>query len=214
MSLMKRISLIAVLLALLAVLASGQAVRSVRVNKRPLRDLAQSVNSELDQGRVSLIRNFSVTLDVVIKNDGTFDTSRSKFDLKKQFGEPQILNVAKLAIGACGQTGFFGYLKNLGIDTATITLTQDDAQVKARLTGAVPTADRAKMLASSFDSLISMGKMTALNPSDERTLLSAVTATTDGKTVVLNLTLPKQTVQTMITKALQREKAHQRPGPQ
>jgi hypothetical protein len=211
---MKRISLSAVLLGLLAVLASGQAVHSVEINKRPLKDLANMVNSEVDQQRVSLIRNFSITLNVVIRNDGTFDTDRSKFDVKKQSGEPQILNVAKLAIQACGRTGFFGYLKNLGIDTATITLSQDDSQVTARLVGPVATAERAKMLASSFESIISMGKLTTMNPSDERTLLNAVTTTTDGKTVILNLTVPKKTVQDMITKALQREKAHHQLSPQ
>ena len=191
------------------------SVQALKINKQPLNDFADMVNVNLQQKKVDLSKNFSVTLNAVIAKDGTLDTAKSKFDTTKDQGDPAMVNTAKEAMQALGMTGFLQYLSGLGIDKAVVTLTQDDNQISVQIASPAKSPERAKTLASGMNGIILVGKATAKNPSTERTLLDGAQVATDGKnTFVLNFTIPKAIAQDMITKALQEAQAKKQAQPQ
>ncbi|MBV9242823.1 MAG: hypothetical protein JO314_12530 [Acidobacteria bacterium] len=112
-------------------------------------------------------------------------------------------------------TGFLKYIKQIGIDKFVATITQDDQKITVTIAAAAPTAERAKTMVSGMNGIISIGKMTAKNPSTERTLLDGAQVTSDGKKMfLLNFAIPKQVAQDMITKALQDAIAKKQAQPQ
>src|SRR6478672_993439 len=175
------------------------AVDAVQINKLPLTEFADQVNQRLQDKKVDLTKNFSTTLYAVIKKDGTLDTTKSKFDVKRRVGDPAMIDTAEAAMQALGQTGLLQYLVRLGIDSATVMLTQDDDKITAVIASQAKTPEHAQQLASGMNGLLTIGKVTAKNPSDERTLLDGATSTTDGKnTFMLNFAIPKPMAQDMI----------------
>jgi hypothetical protein len=194
---------------------STDSVQAVQINKQPLSDLADMVNTRLQQKQVDLSQNFSVTLYAVIAKDGTLDTKKSRFDQTKDQGDPKMVQTGKDAMQALGMTGFLQYLVRLGVDKAVVTLTQDDNQIAVQIATLAPTPERAQTMMSGMNGIISVGKITAKNPSDERTLLDGATATTDGKkTFVLNFAIPKPMAQDMIKRVLQEAQAKKQAQPQ
>ncbi|MFL6373568.1 MAG: hypothetical protein ACJ73D_02765 [Pyrinomonadaceae bacterium] len=191
------------------------AVQGVQINKLPLNDFADLVNSQLEQKKVDLSKNFSVTLNAVIGKDGLLDTSKSRFDASKDQGDPAMVNTGKEAMQALGMTGFLQYLSRLGIDKAVVTLTQDDNQIAVQILVPAKSPEHAKTMASGMNGIILVGKATAKNPSTERTLLDGAQVATDGKnTFVLNFAIPKPAAQAMIAKALQEAQAKKQAQPQ
>jgi len=191
------------------------AVDAVQINKLPLTEFADQVNQNLQDKKVDLSKNFSVTLYAVINKDGTLDTAKSKFDVNRRAGDPAMIDTAETAMQALGQTGFLQYLVRLGIDKATVMLTQDDEKITAVIASQAKTPEHAKQLASGMNGILTIGKVTAKNPSDERTLLDGATSTTDGKnTFMLNFAIPKPMAQDMLKKALQEAQAKKQAQPQ
>ena len=191
------------------------SVQAVQINKAPLNDLADTVNFNLQQKKVDLSKNFSVTMYAVIAKDGTLDTTKSTFDKTKDQGDPAMVNTAKEAMQALGMTGFLQYLTRLGIDKAVVTLSQDDNQIAVQIASPAKSPEHAKTMASGMNGIILVGKATAKNPSTERTLLDGAQVATDGKnTFVLNFTIPKAIAQDMIKTALQEAQAKKQAQPQ
>jgi len=196
---------------------TSDSVNAVQINRLPLTDLANMVNQNLQNKTVDLSKNFSVTLYAVIDKDGLLDPVKSKFDdsPSKKLGDPAMIDTAKAAMEALGRTGFLQYLVRLGIDKATIMITQDDNNITAVIASQAKTPEHAKQLASGMNGILTIGKVTAKNPSDERTLLDGATSTTDGKnTFLLNFAIPKPMAQDMIKKVLQEQQAKQQASPQ
>jgi hypothetical protein len=194
---------------------STDAVQAIQINKQPLNDFADMVNTRIEQKQVDLNADFSITLYAVITKDGTLDTTKSKFDPTKDKGDPKMVQTGKDAMQALGMTGFLQYLTRLGIDKAVVTLVQDDNQIAVQIATLAPTPERAQTMMSGMNGIISVGKITAKNPSPERTLLDGAQATTDGKkTFVLNFAIPKPMAQDMIKKALQEAQAKKQAQPQ
>ena len=119
-----------------------------------------------------------------------------------------MIDVAKAAIEAVGDSNFLSYLKSLNVDKISITLVQDDTQVTAVITSTQKTAERASSIASGLNSYISIGKFKFSDPkADERVLLDSAKVTADGKNFVFNFVLPKPIAQDMINRKLKEAQA-------
>ncbi|CAN5526726.1 hypothetical protein BH10ACI2_BH10ACI2_23810 [soil metagenome] len=180
---------------------------TVEINKKPLVDFADDVAAKWDAKQVDLDQPFTIAMNGLLTAEGKLDREKSKFDLTKSKGDPKMIDVAKLAIEAVGDSGFLTYLKSLDVDKFTVTLVQDDKQITAVISSAQKTPERANTVATGIRNSISLGKIAVQNPSDERTLLDAATVTSDGKNFLLNFAIPKPVAQEMITRKLKEAQA-------
>ena len=186
---------------------SSEAVTAVEINKKPLTDFADSVSAKWDAKEIDLNQNFTIVVDGVLTEEGKLDRDKSKFDVKKQTGDPKMIDVGKAAMEALGDSGYLNYLKLLGVDKLSAKLVQDDNQITVVITSGQKTPERASTIASGISGYILIGKTVVKNPSDERTLLDGAKVTSDGKNFVLNFAIPKQQAQDMIIKKLKEAQA-------
>lgn len=186
---------------------SSEAVTGLEINRKPLTDFADQVALQVEAREVDLNQPFMIVLNGVLTKDGKLDRKLSKFDVSKQKGDQKMIDVAKAAIEAVGDSGFLTYLKSLDVEKLTMTLVQDDEKIHAVISSTQTSPERAKSIASGLNSYISIGKIAVKNPSDERTLLDGAKVVDDGRNFVLNFTIPKPVAHEMITRKLQEAQA-------
>ncbi len=186
---------------------TSESVTAVEINRKPLTDFADDVVAKWDAKEVDLDKPFTIVLNGVLTADGRLDREKSKFDVAKQAGDPEMIDVAKAAMEAVGDSGFLTYLKNLDVDRVTVTLVQDDEKITALVSSMQKTPEKAKTVASGLSFAIMVGKSTVRNPSDERTLLDGAKVTAEGNSFVLNFAIPKPVAQEMITRKLKEAQA-------
>lgn len=189
-------------------------VTALEINRRPLTDFADDVSAKWAAQEVDLNQEFMIVMNGVITKDGKLDRQKSKFDVSKQRGDPKMIDVAKAAIEAIGDTGFLVYLQTLGIEKVNVQFYQDQEKVVAVLSAPQRTPERAETIRSGLSSYITVGKIATKNPSDERLLLDAATLSAEGKEFRLNFVLPKNVAQELINRKLQEAQARRNQTPQ
>jgi hypothetical protein len=185
-------------LAALPVFAQQDA-NGITINKKPLRDFSESVKDKIAKKEVDLDKPFLVELEGVLIEGGKFDSTKSKFIRSE--GDAKVVEIAKQAMLVIGDSGWFGYLKAMGIKKIIFTLSQNDTELTAKILGEQKDENTAKTTASGLNTFILIGQKTA--DGDEKVLLDKATVTPEGKMIVLNFAIPKQVAQEMITRKLQ-----------
>ncbi len=186
---------------------SSDAVTAVEINKKPLTDFADDVATKWAAKQIDLNQDFTMVLNAVLTKDGKLDAAKSKFDKTKEKGDPKMIEVAKAALAAVGDSGYLSYLHSLSVDKLNVVVIQDNEKISVMITSPQKTAERASVVSSGLGGYILIGKATANNPSDERTLLDGAKATSDGKNFILNFEIPKPIAQEMITRKLKEAQA-------
>jgi len=102
----------------------------------------------------------------------------------------------------------------LGVDKVNLILVQDSEKVNATIVSSQKTVERAQSVSSGLNGYITLGKLNAKNPSDERTLLDGAKVTSEGKNFILNFVIPKPIAQEMITRKLREAQAKRESQPQ
>jgi len=148
---------------------------------------------------LNLNASFSVTIEGVLNKDGRFDAKNTKFI--KSEGDKEMVEVAKQAIEAVNDSGFLGYLENLGSNKITWTLGQDEKQLFSTLQSVQPNENKAKTISSGFNLIIAAGK-NKRKGKDEEVLLNSLQVTSQGNNVIFNMAMPKEIAQEMIQRKL------------
>jgi hypothetical protein len=213
-------------------------VKDVEINKKPFQDLGKFVGAKwavkADQKENSInLKPFKVVLNaklakkIVKDQDGkerevvAFDAKKSKWAQlsKEEAGDQEMVEIAKQAIGAVGDSNFLSNLYNLGMKDLNITLIQKDDKIYVGVESVQISEERAKTLASGLNGLMAAGKLAVKAESDEKFLLDrAQPPTTNGKTIVLKFEIEKNAAQEMILRKLvdeakkDAEKAKQNPN--
>jgi hypothetical protein len=193
------------------VFAQKETAEEIKINKRPLQDLGDMLKEKLGKGEVDLSQPFKVSVEGVLTKDGKFDASLDKEGgkPKTQFviveGDEQMVDVAKSAIEAVGESGWFGYLRSFGAEKIKITVAQNQTDFSALIEMEQATDERAKSMASALRLLLSSTKMVGKFGEDEKIIIGGFAAPRDsGKVVILNFALPKQIMQDMIQRNLKK----------
>lgn len=177
-----------------------------KFNKKPLQDFADGVLAKLDstkpEDKVDLTQQFTVILDGTLTDDGKFDKDKTRFDKNKLTGNEQMINVAKSAIEAIGDSTLFSYLKALGVDKVNITLVQDDKQIYAIIKSNQPTEEKARTISSGFNGLITLANINTKDDKDVQALLKATKVKAEGKSFVINFSMPKDDAHKLIDQKL------------
>ena len=199
-------------------------VPEVEINKKPFKDLGKTVtakwniNPEKTDNKIDL-KPFKVALNaklskkIITDEDGTkrevvaFDGKKSRWiELpKEEAGDQEMVNIAKGAVEAVGDSGFLGHLYNLGMTDMKITLIQKDDKIFAVVESEQQTEQRAQSLASGLNGLIGLAKLTVKGEDEKFLLNSAQPPTSKGKMLLLNVELSKDVIQQMIVRKLAEE---------
>ncbi len=190
-------------------------ISAVTINREPMRVFGQSVAEKLEKKEVDLSKNFKVSAEATLTEDGKIDTDidkktkRPKSRVLTSEGDPEMIKVVTEAIAAIGDSGWLGYLRLEGIENIKFTFSQDDDLLLVNITSEQLTPERARLVSSRLTTAISgaflsdrMGIMKLGD--DEKAMLKAATASTNGKQVLLNFKLPKPAAQEMINRNIER----------
>lgn len=176
-----------------------------KFNRKPLQDLGEIVVAKVDSNdpklKVDLKQNFTVVLDGTLTAEGKFDAKATKFT--KGEGNEQMVNVAKDAIEAMGDSNLFSYLKVLGVDRLNITLVQDDKKISAIIKSSQPNEERARTVSSGFNGIIALANLNTKDDKEVQSLLKATKFKAEGKSFVINFEMPKEEAHQMIDQKLQ-----------
>jgi hypothetical protein len=185
-------------LAALPVFAQQDA-NGITINKKPLKDFSESVKDKVEKKDVDLDKSFLVELETVLIKDGKFDSTKSKFIRSE--GDAKMVEVARQAILAVGDSGWLGYLRNVEVEKVHIIFAQDETQTYAILKSEMPSVTKARTISSALNSLISIAR-TQKKEDDEGILLNGIKTSAQSKSFELNFTISKSIMQEMIWRKL------------
>jgi hypothetical protein len=176
-----------------------------KLNKKPLEDFGDEVLTKLAEknNQLDLSKNFTVVMNGTITKDGKLDKKKSGF--VKNEGDAEMIDVAKAAIEAIGDSQLLVHLRNLGVEKVQFTLIQDDKQIYAVITSEQPTEARARTVSSGLNTLISGAKLAV--EEDVKTLLDSAKVEPKGKNFIINFAMPKPIAQEMINRKLKEAEA-------
>lgn len=171
----------------------------IEINKKPLKILAGSISEKVKKNEVDIAAPFIVVAEGVLGKDGKFDLTKTVFT--KNEGDEKMVAVAKEAMQAVNDSGWLSYLKALGNKKVVFSIQQDQDKITVLIQSEVDTEQKAASVASGLNTIISIGKL-ANKETDEGILLSGAIVTNQGKTFVLNFSLPQDIAQPMIKRKL------------
>jgi hypothetical protein len=182
-----------------------KAKEGFKINREPFQKLADGViakiSSDKPEEKIDLKQSFIVTLDGTLTPEGKFDAKKTRFI--KGEGDEQMVNVAKSAIEAIGDSTILSYLQALGVDKVNITLVQDDKQITAVIKSNQPSEEKARTVSSGFNGFITLANMNTKDDKEVQALLKAVKVKAEGKSFVINFAMPKDDAHKMIDQKLQ-----------
>jgi len=186
---------ILLMFAAFPVLAQDKPVVETSINKRLLADFAYDVYKKWNAKEVDLNAPFSLEFEGFITNTGKLDLERSK--IVRSEGDPKLVDIVKNGIEAIGESGYFQYLQQLGVEKATIVASQDSQNFSISMLSDSKTKERASTIASGLNAAVKMGKMQTKND-DEKLLLDNTTVTSGDSAFKISLAIPSARFQEMI----------------
>lgn len=174
------------------------------INKKPLQDFSNVVLDKVAKKEVDLNKEFAITMVGTITDEGKFDPKKSAF--LKSSGDQAMVDVAKLAIEAVGDSGLLTYLKRLDVNQIKFDLVQNEQGISVVIISDQKSENSAKKVSSGLNTAISLGKMT-VKEEDTLALLNAAKIESKEKSFILNFNLEKEIAQQLIKRQLEKAEA-------
>ena len=172
-----------------------------QINKKPLKDFAVYANDQKNQGKLDLNKPFEVVIEAQLDENG-----KLKNPSVKGSGDKNLVDLFLKMVGAVNDSGFLIYLQPISKDnpgaTVKITVKQGEKEVLASVESETSSPEKAESLAKALNSLLYFGAGSRAGK-DEEVLMKNTNATPDGKRVVVNFSMPRQSVVDMIKKQLE-----------
>lgn len=172
------------------------------INKKVLKDFANYANDLKNQGKLDLNQPFEVVIEAELDEKGKLTNAR----FTKKAGDENLVDLFGKMVAALNDSGFLIYLKPISTDnpgaTVKITVKQGEKEVLASVESETSSPQRAESLAKALNSLLYFGAGSRAGK-DEEVLMKNTNATPDGKRVVVNFSMPRQSVVDMIKKQLE-----------
>jgi hypothetical protein len=173
-----------------------------QINKKVLKDFAAYANDLRNQGKLDLNKPFEIVIEAELDEQGKLKNPR----FTKKEGDENLIDVFGRMIAALNDSGFLTYLQPISKDnpgsTVKITVKQGEQEVLASVESEASSPQRAESLARALNNLLFFGAGSRAGK-DEEVLMKNTNATPDGKKVVVNFSMPRQSVVDMIKKQLQ-----------
>ena len=173
-----------------------------QLNKQVLKDFAKYAEDLKKEGKLDLEKPFEVVIEAELDPAGKLVNPR----FTKKAGDPNLVDLFARMVAALNDSGFLVYLKPISKDnpraTVKFTIKQGESDVLASVESEASSADSARTLAKGFNAVLGFGAMTRAGKTEE-VLMKNTNATPDGKKVVVNFSMPRQSVVEIIKKQLE-----------
>jgi hypothetical protein len=173
-----------------------------QINKKALKDFAAYANDLKNQGKLDLNKPFEVMIEAELDANGKLKNPR----FTKKEGDENLVDLFGRMIAALNDSGFLIYLSPISKDnpgsTVRITVKQGESEVLASVESETTSLERARSLASVLNNLLYFGAGSRVGK-DEEVIMKNTSATPDGKKVVVNFSMPRQSVVDMIKKQME-----------
>lgn len=173
-----------------------------QINKKALKDFATYANELKNQGKLDLNKPFEVVIEAELDQKGKLANPR----FTKKDGDANLIDLFGRMVGALNDSGFLTYLSPISKDnpgsTVRITVKQGESEVLASVESETTSPERAKSLANVLNNLLFFGAGSRAGK-DEEVIMKNTNATPDGKKVVVNFSMPRQSVVDMIKKQME-----------
>jgi hypothetical protein len=171
------------------------------INKKPLKDFAAHANDLKDQGKLDLNKPFEVVIEAKLDENGKLKAGR----IADRAGDENLVNLFRKMVEALNDSGFLIFLKPINQDnpgaTVRITIKQGEQQILASVETESSSPGSAERLSKTLNTLLVWGAKSR-DGKDEAELMKNTSAAPDGKRVVVNFAMPRQTVLDMIKKQM------------
>lgn len=172
------------------------------INKQPLKDFATYANDLKKQGKLDLNKPFEIVIEAELDEKGRLKNPR----FTKTEGDENLRDLFGKLVAALNDSGFLTYLQPISKDnpnaTVKITIKQGEQEVLASVASEASSPERAESLAKALNNLLYFGAG-ARAGKDEEVIMKNTNASPDGKRVVVNFSMPRQSVVDMIKKQLE-----------
>jgi hypothetical protein len=173
-----------------------------QINKKVLKDFAAYANDLKNQGKLDLDKPFEIVIEAELDEQGKLKNAR----FTKKEGDENLVDLFGKMIAALNDSGFLTYLQPISKDNpgaaVKITVKQGEQEVLASVESEASSPQRAESLARALNNLLYFGAGSRAGK-DEEVLMKNTNATPDGKKVVVNFSMPRQSVVDMIKKQLE-----------
>ena len=173
-----------------------------QINTKPLKDFAAYANEQKNQGKLDIDKPFEIVITAELDKSGKLKNSH----VTGKGGDENLVELFRKMVEAVNDSGFLVYLQPISADnpgaTVKITVKQGEKEVLASVESEASSAENAQKLAKALNVLLSAGVITRAGKTEEA-LMRNTNATPDGKRVVINFSMPRQTVVDMIKKQLE-----------
>ena len=172
------------------------------INKKGLKDFATYANDLKNQGKLDLNKPFEIIIEAELDDKGKLKNAR----FTKKDGDENLVDLFGKLVAALNDSGFLIYLQPITKDnpgaTVKITVKQGEKEVLASVESETSSPERAESLAKILNTALYYGAGSRAGH-DEELIMKNTNATPDGKRVVVNFSMPRQSVVDMIKKQLQ-----------
>ncbi len=173
-----------------------------QINKKPLKDFAARANDLKNQGKLDLNKPFRIVIEAQLDEN----TKLQNFRVVDKEGDENVVNLFRDLVAALNDSGFLTYLSPISKDnpgsTVRIMVKQGESEVLASVESETTSPERAKTLASVLNNMLFFGAGSRKGH-DEEVIMKNTNAMPDGKKVVVNFSMPRETVVEMIKKQMQ-----------
>lgn len=172
------------------------------INKKVLKDFAAYANDLKNQGKLDFDKPFEIEIEAKLDEKGKLKDAK----FTKKAGDENLVDLFGKLVAALNDSGFLTYLQPISKDnpgaTVKILVKQGEKDVLASVTSEASSPERAESLAKALNNLLYFGAGSRAGH-DEEVIMKNTNATPDGKRVVVNFSMPRQSVVDMIKKQLE-----------
>jgi hypothetical protein len=173
-----------------------------QINKQVLKDFAAYANNLKNEGKLDLNKPFEIVIEAELDEKGKLKNPR----FTKKDGDENLVDLFGKLVAALNDSGFLAYLQPISKDNpgamVKITVKQGETEVLASVESEASSPQRAESLAKALNNLLYFGAGSRAGK-DEEVLMKNTNAAPDGKRVVVNFSMPRQSVVDMIKKQLE-----------
>jgi hypothetical protein len=172
-----------------------------QINKQALKDFAAYAIELKNQGKLDLNKPFEIVIEAELDENGKLKNAR----FTKKAGDPNLVDLFGRMVAAVNDSGFLIYLKPLDKDNpgakVVFTIKQGESEVLASVESEASSADSARLLAKAFNLALVYGAKSR-SGKDEELLMRNTSVSPDGKKIVVNFTMSRESVVDLIKKQL------------
>jgi len=171
------------------------------INSKPFKDLALHIDAMRNGGQFDIEQPFEIVIETELDEHGKLANPR----IVTKAGDAKLVDLSAQLVAAMNDSGILYYLKAINEDNpkakVVFTIRQDRTAVVASVESEATSEAVARTLVKGFGFAIAYG-IKNREGKNEEPLLRSTTATQDGKKIIFNFAMPRQTVVDMIKKGI------------